>query len=625
MSAQGKGVIRTIRRASRRLRYSLLAAVAAVALTTALTIHLTGVLDRVELVTVDTRFDIRGTQPPPDDIVVVGIDDATFDDPDVRWPFPRSWHAQVIDEVRRAGARVIAYDVQFTEPSPRGQAAQDEALFAAVERAAGRIVLATTETGPGGSTRVLGNDRFRRSLGARVGNALTPADANGVIRRLRHEVGSLKSFAVVAAELASGRRIPAEAFPQEKAWIDYHGPPNTLATESFGAVRRGEVDPEVFRDRIVVIGATAPSLQDVAATSASGEQLLSGPEIQAEAISTVLRDFPLRSASAGISLLLVALAALAPAALALRLRPLPAAAAALAVGAAYLGGAQLAFDGGLVIPVVAPLAGLAVGAAGALAAGLVVEALERQRVRDVFSHFVPESVVDDVLDRAGGEFGLGGSERVCTLLFSDLRGFTTFSESLPPDQVIEILNDYLSEMSDAILDHGGTLISFMGDGIMALFGAPLDQADHRDRAVETGLEMLERLERFNSRTGSSFRMGIGINTGPVMCGNVGSARRLEYTAIGDTVNTASRLEGMTKETGVQLHIAESTREGLTRIDNLREVGELAVRGRERRVRLWTVQTDAGEPTSTSDASAASSTPPGSPPSSSHSREASTAT
>jgi adenylate cyclase len=155
------------------------------------------------------------------------------------------------------------------------------------------------------------------------------------------------------------------------------------------------------------------------------------------------------------------------------------------------------------------------------------------------------------------------------------------------------VNRYLSEMSAAILANGGTLVSFMGDGIMALFGAPIEQADHAARAVRAAREMVgERLPRFNAWLAEhgiehEFRIGIGLNSGPVMSGNVGSAERLEYTAIGDTTNTAARLEGMTKETGHQVYLAESTYERLgERREDVRFVGELPVRGRQRTLRVW---------------------------------------
>ena len=183
----------------------------------------------------------------------------------------------------------------------------------------------------------------------------------------------------------------------------------------------------------------------------------------------------------------------------------------------------------------------------------VIQELERSRLRDTFARFLPESMVDQVVVSGDSDIRLGGVRLIGTALFTDLRGFTTFAEKRPPDEVIEVLNRYLGEMSDAVLDHGGTLVAYMGDGLMAVFGAPVESEDHADRALRAAGEMLrERLPRFNEWLHSSgdrkrFAMGVGVCSGPMMSGNVGSERRLEYAAIGDTVNTASRLESLTKE------------------------------------------------------------------------------
>ncbi|MFL5970218.1 MAG: adenylate/guanylate cyclase domain-containing protein [Gaiellaceae bacterium] len=222
--------------------------------------------------------------------------------------------------------------------------------------------------------------------------------------------------------------------------------------------------------------------------------------------------------------------------------------------------------------------------------------LERERLRGVFARFLPEPMVDEVLLRGDGDLRLGGVRLVSTALFADLRGFTGFAERTPPDDVIAVLNRYFGEMSDAVLDNGGTLVAFLGDGLIAVFGAPIECDDHADRAVAAAREMLEvRLPRFNRWLrehgyGGRFRMGIGMSSGPLMSGNVGSERRLEYTAIGDTVNTASRLEAMTKTTGRSILVAESTRDALLNPPHdLSFVGELDVRGRESKIRTWTLR------------------------------------
>ena len=558
----------------------------AIAVAAGAALYATDAWHRLELISVDVRFDARGGQTPPQDIVVVGIDDTTFSDYTfVPYPLPRGLHARVIRRLVRAGARVIAYDIQFTEPSSSGR--DDLALLDAVELARGKIVLATTETDGFGGTRVLGGDETLHDVGARAGNSIVPADANGVIRRMPYEVDKLMSFPFVAAELAAGRTIEPESLPEASPWIAFHGPPGTLKSYSFSRVERGRVPPAAFRDKIVVVGAVAPSLQDVSATSTSGDELMSGPEIQSEAISTILRGFPLRAPADWLGWVLTLGLGAIPVLAGLRFKPLPALLVGVTAGLLFAAGVYVAFLEGWIVPLVGPLATLALSAVTVLAVGGVQEAMERRRVRDTFARFVPERVVDQVLEHADEDLRLGGVRRECTVLFSDLRGFTSFGEDRSPDEVISFLNDYLTEMSDAILDRGGTLISYMGDGIMAVFGAPLDQPDHRDRALATARDMLERLERFNLESNGDFRMGIGINTGFAMCGNVGSERRLEYTAIGDTTNTASRLESMTKDTGFAVFVADSTRAGLADPPpDLEFVDDLAVRGRRSTLRIW---------------------------------------
>jgi adenylate cyclase len=222
-----------------------------------------------------------------------------------------------------------------------------------------------------------------------------------------------------------------------------------------------------------------------------------------------------------------------------------------------------------------------------------VTAFEKERVRDVFSRFVPETVVDQVLATADDDLRLGGREVVGTVMFSDLRGFTSSAEFMPAEKVIHVLNHYLHEMSEAILKHGGTLLCYMGDGIYALFGAPIDQDDHADRALTAAREMLtERLPAFNEfmreqELGEGYFMGVGLNTGPVMTGNVGHARRMDYTAVGDVTNTASRIEGMTKGTPYSVLVAESTIEALRNPpEDIVFFEEQAVRGRQEKLRLY---------------------------------------
>jgi adenylate cyclase len=589
------------RRNARRLRLPLFLGIGAVAGLIALALYYGQALRSQELSSLDARFSIRGSLGSPRDVVLVEIDTATLSaaaHAGLSWPLPRSEDGEVIDHLRAAGAKVIAFDVQFTQPTTP---AQDNALINAVARA-GNVVLATTQVYGNGQTNVFGGGSILREIHATVGDALFPTAADGVIRQMPYEVQGLQGFAIATAELASGRRIPPSALGGASAWIDYVGPPGTVAGVSFERVLEGRFNPELVRGKVVVIGPTAPILQDIHPTPVSSAEM-AGAEVEANAIETALRGFPLQSLPSSLdALLCFVLAFVAPAAC-LRLSPLPALGAALAAGFLYAVAAQLAFDHGLIVSFVDPLVGLGLATVGSIAAAALLTIVEREQIRDLFGRFVPAEVVDEVLAQAGGDLRLGGTLRTCTMMFTDLRGFTTFAESRAADEVIAILNHYFGEMSEAVLGHGGTLVSYLGDGMMAVFGAPLEQADHADRALAAAREMLvERLPRVNAWIsaqgyGDGFRMGIGLNSGPTMAGNIGSERRLEFTTIGDTVNTASRLEGLTKETPYPLFVAESTCDLLReRPDDLVYVDELEVRGRSATVKVWSLAGLAGEPT-----------------------------
>ena len=546
-----------------------------------------------ELSSIDRRFAIRGEQKPPKNIVVVKIDDTTFSDLDKRWPFTRKVHAQAIKNLKAAGAKVIAYDIQFSEPTegPRG-AAQDNA-FMDENHAAGNLVFSTTEVNDKGQGNFLGGQPGLAYARARLGNGNFDTDPGGIIRRTPYQLQGLKSFAVATAERATGKTV--RPFSNDTKLIDFSGPAGTMPSIPFSRVYLNKFPPGFFRDKIVVVGASAPSLQDVHPVS-FGQAEMPGPEIQANAIATVLDGLQLTLVPRWINLvLIVVLGFLSPVA-SLRLNLFRTLMLAIGAAVGFLIGTQIAFNHGWVISFVYPMGALVASSIGAIAAHYLLAAFERERVRDVFSRFVPETVVEQVLSRTDRDLRLGGVSLESTVMFTDLRGFTTFSEVLPPARVIECLNGYLEEMTDAILANGGTLVSYEGDGIMAVFGAPIEQSDHADRALAASREMLtERLPKWNrwlreNELSDGFKMGIGLNTGMVVSGNVGSERRLEYTAIGDTTNTASRLQGMTKGQSHLLFFADTTRERLRHDpDDLVFIDEFEVRGRQQPVKIWSVE------------------------------------
>ncbi len=594
-------------RRNRRLRATLLVAAMVVAVGAGFVLETTHALRTAELSSVDERFKVRGTQPAPSNVVIVAIDDKTFNDLQEHFPFRRRWDARVIRQLTKAKPAAIAYDVQFTE---RTTDEDDGRLILAV-RAARNVVLATTEVSDQGTTNIFGGAGkdgglpFSRGIPA---NSNYSVDVDDRIRRMPFSLQRLVSFPIAAARTALGHQphLPKG----NSAWIDFPGPPGTIPRLSYSDVARGRFKPSDVRGKIVVVGATAESLHDYHSTSTSGGGLMAGPEIQAASMVTALAGFPLHSAPRWVDLLLLVALGIAAPLSALRLRIFIALGIGVLALALLLLGAQVAFNHDVILTVVYPtLAGVTALLATAAIHGVTV-AFEREQARDAFARFVPEAVVDEVLRSADG-IRLGGVQREGTVMFSDLRGFTSFAETLEPATVIGALNRYLTAMSEAILDNGGTLVAYMGDGIMAVFGAPLAMDDHADRALAASRDMLDRLEGFNEWLRAEglhegFKMGIGLNSGQVMSGHVGSERRLEYTALGDTTNTAARLEGMTKGTPYQLYVADSTRSRLSHPpEDLVEVGEFEVRGRTATVKLWSLReseapaSDAGgAPTST---------------------------
>ncbi len=220
--------------------------------------------------------------------------------------------------------------------------------------------------------------------------------------------------------------------------------------------------------------------------------------------------------------------------------------------------------------------------------------LEQERVRNVFTRFLPEPIAGQMLARSDGRPSIRAVRLWGTVMFVDLRGFTAFSESRPVEQVITVLNRYQGTMGDAVLDHGGTLVSYLGDGLMAVFGVPIESIDHADRAVAAARDMAgDRLSEFNDwlraeGIADGFRMGIGLNSGRVMSGTLGSERRIDYAVIGDTVNTASRIEQLTKQTGRAILLADQTRTNMTgATEDLAFVDEFEIRGKQSRIKLWT--------------------------------------
>ena len=346
-------------------RASALGGLAAAALGTAagLVIVFGSLLGGLEQQTLAARFSLRPQQHPTG-VAMVAIDDRSFALLRHRWPFPRSWHARVLEQLHQAGARAVFYDVQFTEPTTP---TQDGALYSALGRTGG-AVLATTQTDGHGHSNVLGGDANRRAVHSVAGASDFPVGVGGMITQVPYELHGLATPAVALDERLNGSPPDRSLFPGNGAYIDYQGRPGTFPTLSFADVMSGHFRPDLVRGKVVVVGATSPTLQDLHATPVATHALMSGAEVQANAIWTVLHGVPLRPAPPGIVVALIVLAALSASMVRLSQSATRVALAGSLVTAIFVVGTQLAFDAGVILPVVGTLGALLTSAAAAVLA-----------------------------------------------------------------------------------------------------------------------------------------------------------------------------------------------------------------------------------------------------------------
>ena len=556
--------------------------------------------------------------------VIVGIDQKSYQallprhGPLSAWP--RTLYARALDALGAAGPRVIAFAIFFDAQRP-----EDGDLAEAMRRA-DNVIVPVVAQGPRAfdprpgvaqdfETFVRPAETVRR--GARdegLANITTSQDS--VVRSLplllragAEEVPSLpltivahftRRPAVLDAPStpgfvhAAGRAIPVAE--HDTMLIDFLGPPSepprggSFRIISFVDVLEGRFDPAQIRDRIVLLGPTIRGV-DEHATPTTGDTRMWGVEILGNAVETVLYQHFLVPASPSLTVALIGLMAMMAAFVVAAWRPLPAGLTVAAGLALYGTAAAVLFERGLVLDLVYPPAALLVSFAAALSSRLVVEQAEQRMVREAMGRYLSPVVSQWVLadpDR----LRLGGETREMTVLFSDLRSFTTLAHALPPATLVALLNRYRAEMAEVVFRHDGVLAQYAGDAIEAFWNAPMDQADHARRACLTALDMVTALAalrpQFEARGWAHLDLGVGINTGQMVVGNMGSKDRLIYTAVGDPVNVAARLEGLSKEYGVRVVVGEATVAAAPDAFAYRLLDLVAVKGRAEPLRCYEV-------------------------------------
>jgi len=582
------------------------------------------------------------------DIVLILIDQESLDvyekSQGMPWPWPRQMYAVFADYLKAGGAKALFLDLILSETSRYG--VEDDEILSRAMTASGNvfvpfssIISAETKNKDAEALRQLKRfslpardypkkaiqplesvslpieDLLRSAAGA--GNVRFFQDEDSIFRRIpllfSYESLLLPSLPLALAEFVMGRS-PVDGVPLDgsgRMIIRYHGPAGTYKTYSAAAIinswaqmdegKTPQIDPKEFVGKVVLLGTNAPGLLDLKPTPFS--PVCTGTEIHAAALDNLLhKDFIRVPTLAVLFLYVLALALLTGVGISFSMKIWKIAlffALLLALPAAA---SALAFRGGTWLDFAVPEAAVLASFIGAALLNYSHEGRQRRFIKSVFRHYLSPDVIERILQNPS-MLDLGGERREISAFFSDVAGFTSISEKLSPEELVELLNAYLSEMTDIILSLGGTLDKYEGDAMIAFWNAPLDQPDHALKACRAALRCQKRLAElrpeFKRRFGSEVFARIGVHSGPAVVGNMGSEKRFDYTAMGDTMNLASRLEGACKQYKVATLISEQTRDTVKAAIVTREIDMIRVVGKKKPVRVFDLvgereETAAGE-------------------------------
>ncbi len=591
--------------------------------------------ENLELKTYDTRFKLRGTlDTESDDIVLVAIDDQSFTGLQRKWPFPRSFFAKAILNLHDAGAKLIVLDIEITEPGER-TANQDLILAGAVRRAnnvilSGKLV-SEIVTHDNVNSYISRPIPVLLNTNARWGLVNVDEDQDGFLRRylLFQERNEQYYYPLSVQALLqlypnnnngqivfeddghfviAGRHIPKKDY--HSMLVNFRGPTRSFPTYSFASILDDEnfnlsedEDTDIFelhklegtfKDKIVFIGASAEELQDNKFTPffdyKGFQRKLPGVEFHANALSTLIREDFIKTQHPFTVFLVVMFLSMLTMAAIKWLKPFRGMFAVFGIILAYVIWSVYAFINNLVwIQITSPIMAVLLSFVGNTVHQTLTEQRERIRTKKTWQHFMAKNVIDSMLD-SGKLPKFGGERRELTILFSDIRGFTTFSERHSSHDVVQRLNEYLTAMVELIFTNAGTLDKFVGDEIMAVYGAPHPYKNHAEKACITALEMIAKLRSLQKYWSENrldyFQIGIGINTGKVILGNLGSSQLFDYTVIGDEVNLGARLEGANKQYGTAIIISESTYKSVRKKVVVRELDLVRVKGKTKPVRIY---------------------------------------
>lgn len=539
-------------------------------------------------------------------ITLIGIDEASMKQVGRQFPWPRSIHAKLLDQLARAGALVVVFDLILADPTTPEE---DTALAEAIRRS-GNVVAASDMAYQESAharqwIRVDPLDLFKQA-GAAAGLANVSLDGDTVVRRLPGGQDVFWREIIRRVNALRPGMLPEREAPAG-AMIRYVGPDHTFPFVSYYQALEADalLPPDAFRDQIVIVGRDLKastdsgfSHQDMFATPFTEytQGLTPGAEVHANILETALRGDAIVPLGKAWELALLAVAVGAAVVSMRRWRPLVSflVAAALIALIAALDWALFARYS-LWLPALAAVAAIASTYVGLGGLAFLTEQRRRAEVRRAFSFYVSPEVVERVLAHPE-QLALGGERREITALFTDLKGFTTLTEKLGAEQVTALVNEHFTRATAIVKRNGGTVTAFIGDAIMAIWGAPIDQPRHGACAVQAAREMQQDIaamrEELVKRGLPEIHMRIGVHTCVAVVGNLGAADRFHYTAMGDGVNLASRLEGVNKLFGTGILLSADTARGLDPDAPLRIVGRVIVKGKTEPVDIYTLDDDA---------------------------------
>lgn len=538
-----------------------------------------------------------------EDIVIVGIDDKSIQTIG-RWPWPRSIHAKLLktffDDNNIGGKpAVIGYDISFLEKSNDEKEDQELALALAevksVVLAADGQSLKLTGSEVTASNILLPIATFRQN--ASFGLVNTIPDQDSVTRKVPLKVKVqnqyIDSFSlkIIQKYLEEATEATIKEIPTERGLmrINFAGKPGTFPYYSFVDVLEGNTLKDSFKNKIVLIGVTAPNLHDNQLTPVSYGTPMTGAEIHANIIQTILNGDYLNSDQKTTTAIVVILLSVFLSLILVMFGIFSGIFFFLVVLVAYIIFVVLSFDTGSIKNIVFPPMAIVISGVANIVYKYFTEYGQKRYIKRALSYYLSNAVLKEILADPE-KLKLGGSRRKITVLFSDIAGFTSISEKLHPETLANMLNQYLSHMTRVIFDHKGVLDKYIGDAIMAFWGAPIEEKDQALLACQTALEMQEQMTIFRKewakKNFSNFGVRIGINTGDMIVGNMGSDMRFDYTIIGDNVNLGSRLEGINNLYGTSIIMSEFTYNEVKEKVYARMLDTVVVKGKKKGVNIY---------------------------------------